>query len=65
MLIDVTDNEESQIGKQRLIIPVFDFYSNNVGDGTENKHITTFAYEVRTSPTNATIVKKTIILNII
>ena len=32
-------------------------YSKEVGDGNENERVTTFAYEIRTSPTNANMLK--------
>ena len=57
MLIDVTGNEEKQTGQQIIVTPVFDIYSKEVGNETGNKRITTFAYEIRTSSSNAIVLK--------
>ena len=45
------------MGQQKIVIPAFDLYSKEVGDENGNERVTTFAYEIRTSPTNANILK--------
>ena len=45
MIIEVTDKEGKSIGKQRIVIPTFDFYSKEVGDWTKTKRVTIFTYK--------------------
>ena len=63
MLINISDNEGKPTGK-KILITVFDLYSKEISDDTGIKRITTFAYEIRTSPDNATMLKKSIVQNI-
>ena len=46
-------NKGNPTGKQKIVIPTFDLYSKEVGDGNGNERVTIFAYEIRTSPTNS------------
>ena len=57
MLIEINDTEGKSTGKQRILNPVFDQYNKEVGDGRGIKRINTFAYEIKTSPENATMLK--------
>ena len=57
MLIDITDKDGKPTGKQRILILLFDLYSKKVDDGTGIKRITIFAYEIRTSLKNNTMLK--------
>ena len=69
MWIDVDDEESAPLihqikgiegkptGQQKIVIPTFDLYSKEVGDGNGNERVTQFAYEIRTSPTNANMLK--------
>ena len=57
MIIDITNNKGKPRRKQRNCIPTFNLYRKEVGDGTGNKWIATFVYEIRNSPDNATMLK--------
>ena len=52
MIHKIEDKEGHPTGQQRIIIPGFHFYSKEVGAGSGQNRITTFAYEIRTSPEN-------------
>ena len=52
MIHKIEDKEGHPTGQQRIIIPGFHFYSKEVGAGGGQNRITTFAYEIRTSPEN-------------
>ena len=39
------------------MILAFDIYSKEVGEGQGRDRVTTFAYEIRTSPTNSAMLK--------
>ena len=57
LIYQIKDNKGKPTGKQKNLIPVFDLYSKELGDGNGNERVTTFAYESRTSPTNANMLK--------
>ena len=57
MLVEIKDNEGNPTGKQRILIPAFDIYSKEIGEGQGRDRVTTFAYEIRTSPENSTMLK--------
>ena len=57
LIHQVTDKKGNPTGQQKIIIPAFDLYSKEVGDGNGNERVTTFAYEIRTSPKNANMLK--------
>ena len=57
MIHNIEDKEGNPTGQQRIVIPGFDFYSKEVGTGSGQNRITTFAYEIRTSPKNSTMLK--------
>ena len=69
MWIDLEDNETKKImypildskgkptGSERIKFPAFDPYSKNIGHGNGDQRISTFVYEIRTSPENAIILK--------
>ena len=69
MWIDLEDNETKKImypildtkgkptGSERIVLPAFDLYSKNIGHGNGDQRISTFAYEIRTSPENAITLK--------
>ena len=69
MFIDINDKETKDLtekvyaqdetwkGKERLVLPVFGLYVKLIGDGNGDKQITTFAYEIRTNPKSAQILK--------
>ena len=44
-------------GSERIALPAFDLYSKNIGHGNGDHRISTFAYEIRTSPENAITLK--------
>ena len=44
MIHNIEDKEGNPTGQQRIVIPSFDFYSNEVGAGSGQNRITTFAY---------------------
>ena len=51
------DKKGNPTGNQKNVIPVFDLYSKEVGKGQGYDRIITLAYEIRTSPENAAILK--------
>ena len=57
MIHDIEDKEDSPTGKQRIVIPAFDLYSKEVGACSGHNRVTIFAYEIRTSPDNSTMLK--------
>ena len=63
MIHQIKDSSE-KTGQQKIVIPAFDLYSKEIGDGNGNERITTFAYEIRTSPSNANMLKKSTMQNI-
>lgn len=54
---DVNDNKGKSTGQQIIGIPALYLYSKEVGDRIGSNRITTFVYEIRTSPNNSTILK--------
>ena len=60
MIHEVKDKEDNPTGKQKIVIPAFDLYSKEVGEGQGYDCITTLAYEIRTSPENAVMLKKSL-----
>ena len=54
------DNKGKPTGQQQIVIPAFDLYSKEVGERNGNERVTTFAYEIRSSPTNANMLKNQI-----
>ena len=40
-----------------MAIPAFDLYNNDVGDRNRREKITTYAYDNKTAPKNADILK--------
>ena len=58
LIHQIKDNKVKLTGKQKIVIPAFDLFSKKVGDGNGNERVTIFAYEIRTSPTNANMLKK-------
>ena len=57
MIHQIKDTSGKETGQQKIVIPAFDLYSKEIGDGNGNERITTFAYEIRTSPSNANMLK--------
>ena len=57
MIHQVKDSSGKETGQQKIVIPTFDLYSKEIGDGNGHECITTFAYEIRTSPNNANMLK--------
>ena len=57
MIHEVKDKEGNPIGKQKKLIPAFDLYSKEVGEGQGYYRITTLAYTIRTSPENVVMLK--------
>ena len=57
LIHQIKDNKGKPTGQQKIAIPSFDVYSKEVGDGNGNKRVTTFANEIRTSPTSANMLK--------
>ena len=58
MIHQIKDSTGKLTGKQKIIIPAFDLYNKEVGDGNGNERVTTFAYEICTSLDNANMLKK-------
>ena len=57
MLVDIKDAEGNPNGKQSIVILVFGIYSKEVGEYQGRDGFTTFAYEIKTSPVNFTMLK--------
>ena len=57
MIHDFNDEEGNPTGRYGIVILGFDFYTKEVGSGSGQNRITTFAYEIRTSPENSTMLK--------
>ena len=57
MIHEVKDKEGDPTRKQRIVIPAFDLYSKEVGEGQGYDRITTLAYEISTSPENLVMLK--------
>ena len=57
LIHQVKDIKGNPTGQQKIILPAFDLYSKEVGDGNGNERVTIFAYEIRTSPKNANMLK--------
>ena len=57
MIHQIKDSSGKETGQQKIVIPAFDLYSKKIGDGNGNERITSFAYEIRTSPSNANMLR--------
>ena len=59
MVHQIKDSAGKPTVKQRIIVPVFDLYSKEIGDSNGNKRerVITSAYEIRNSPDNANMLK--------
>ena len=57
LIHQINDNRVKSLGQQKIVIPAFDLCSKEVGDGNGNERVKTFVYEIRTSPTNANMLK--------
>ena len=57
MLVDSKDTEGNPTGKERIVILAFDMCSKGVGEDQGRDRVTTFAYEIRTSPANSAMLK--------
>ena len=57
LIHQIKDSSGNNTGKQKIVIPAYDLYGKEIGDGNENDRVTTYAYEIRTSPTNANMLK--------
>ena len=57
LIHQIKDNKGKPTGQQKIAIPPFDVYNKEVGDGNGNERVTTFANEIRISPTNANMLK--------
>ena len=69
MWVDLKDNETKKImhpilekngkpiGSERIVLPAFDFYSENIGHENGDQRISTFVYEINTSPEKVVTLK--------
>ena len=57
MIHQKKDSSGKETGQQKIVIPTFDLYSKEIGDGNGNVRTTNFAYEIRTSPRNTNMLK--------
>ena len=57
MIHEIKDSTGKPTGKLKIVLPVFDLYNKEVQDGNGNERVTTFTYEIRTSPDNANMLK--------
>ena len=53
----ITDKNGKPTGSERIVLPPFDLYSKNIGHGNGDQRISTFAYEIRTTPDHAVTLK--------
>ena len=54
----IKDKNGKPTGSERIVLHVFDLYSKNIGHGNDDQHISTFAYEIKTSPDHVVTLKK-------
>ena len=57
LIHQIKDSSGKTTGQQKIVIPAYDLYGKEIGDGNGNDRVTTYAYEIRTSPTNANMLK--------
>ena len=57
MLIDIKDIDGIPTGEQHIVIPAFDLYSKEVGEGSGRDRVSNFVYEIRTPPANLSTLK--------
>lgn len=57
MIHQIIDSAGKPTDKQKIVIPAFDLYYKEIGDGNGNERVSTFSYEIRTSPNNANMLK--------
>ena len=55
MIHQIKDSADKPTDKKLNL--AFDLYSKEIDDGNRNERVTTFAYEISTSPNNANILK--------
>ena len=55
---EIKDKDDIPTGKQRIVIPAFDLYNKELGEGSGPNKITKFAYEIRICPNNSTMLKQ-------
>ena len=48
MIYQIMNSLGKSTRKQKILIPAFDLYSKEIGNGNGNKSVITFAYEIRT-----------------
>ena len=53
----VLEKDGSSKGEQRIVLPAFDLHNKEVGHDNGMQRVTTIAYEIRTSPVNALVLK--------
>ena len=53
LIHQIKDSSGNNTGQQKIVIPAYDLYGKEIGDGNGHNRVTTYAYEIRTSPTNA------------
>ena len=53
----IKDKNGKPTGSERIVLPVFDLYSKDIGHGNGDQRISAFAYEIRTSPDHAVTLK--------
>ena len=58
LIHQIKDSSGNNTGQQKIVIPAYDLYGKEIGDGNGHDRVTTHAYEIRTSPTNANMLKK-------
>ena len=57
MIRQIKDSSEKKHRTTKIVIPTFNLYSKEIGDGNGNERVTTYAYEIKTSPNNANTLK--------
>ena len=57
ILIDIKDDDGNPTDKLHIFIPVFELYSEEVGEGSGRDRVLTFAYEIWTFPTKSSMLK--------
>ena len=56
----ILDKHGKSSGTKQIVLPAFYLYIKTIGHGNGEQSINTFAYEIRTAPNNALILKKSL-----
>ena len=57
MIHEIKDSAGKPTGKQKIVVPTSNLYSKEIGGGNINERVTTFVYEIWSSPDNTNLLK--------